>query len=193
MHHAVHVAKHRLHSANALAVKLGCCHCNLCCVALHDALAGGHRGAPGCGDVGFELLAFATVAFGTVVQFIMGAADCARFGVEQAELLALRQIENATQFIAACVRSARASMPKGSKLGHQLPGLAGWVLRLVVQGGLRIFDKIDALHYATLTQPPALRWWDYGVMLGLKLATFSQQRWPWIGHIGALRCEEWRP
>ena len=56
-------------------------------------------------------------------------------------------------------------MQKGTPLVHQIPGRAGWELRLVVQGGLRILDKIEALHYTTLTQRPKLRWWDYGVML----------------------------
>ena len=52
----------------------------------------------------------------------------------------------------------------GSDLVHQLPGRAGWELRLVVQGGLRILDKIEALGFKTLERRPALRWWDYGVM-----------------------------
>ena len=53
----------------------------------------------------------------------------------------------------------------GSSLVHQIPGRAGWELRLVVQGGLRILDRIEALHYATLNQRPTLRWWDFPVML----------------------------
>ena len=46
-----------------------------------------------------------------------------------------------------------------------VPGRAGWELRLVVQGGLRVLDKIKALQYATLTRRPTLKWWDYPVML----------------------------
>ena len=53
----------------------------------------------------------------------------------------------------------------GSSLVHQIPGRAGWELRLVVQGGLRILDKIATLNYATLRQRPTLRWWDVPVML----------------------------
>ena len=53
----------------------------------------------------------------------------------------------------------------GSQLVHQVPGRAGWELRLVVQGGLRILDRIDALHYATLNTRPTLRWWDFPIML----------------------------
>ena len=98
-------------------------------------------------------------------RYYLPAADCARFGVSQADLQALKQTPDATQLIAACAGSARASMLKGMQLVHQVPGRAGWELRLVVQGGLRILDKIHALHYATLNQRPTLRWWDYGVMV----------------------------
>lgn len=86
-------------------------------------------------------------------------------GVSQADILAQKQTENATLLIAACAHSARASMLNGSQLVHRIPGRSGWELRLVVQGGLRILDKIEALHFATLRQRPRLQWWDYPVML----------------------------
>ena len=38
---------------------------------------------------------------------------------------------------------ARTLMNQGADLVHRLPGRAGWELRLVVQGGLRILDKIE--------------------------------------------------
>ena len=92
-------------------------------------------------------------------------ADCDRFGVLQSDLLACRQTENATHLIAACVDSARTRMQNGAALVHLVPGRAGWELRLVVQGGLRILDKIEALQFATLTRRPTLKWWDAPVML----------------------------
>jgi phytoene/squalene synthetase len=46
-----------------------------------------------------------------------------------------------------------------------VPGRAGWELRLVVQGGLRILDKIEAMGYASLTRRPVLRRRDYAQML----------------------------
>jgi hydroxysqualene synthase len=55
-------------------------------------------------------------------------------------------------------------MINGSKLVHLVPGRAGWELRLVVQGGLRILDKIKALHYQMLTHRPKLNTWDYLVI-----------------------------
>jgi squalene synthase HpnC len=92
-------------------------------------------------------------------------ADCQAFGVTRAELQALQQTPNATQLIAAQAKMARAMMQKGSELVHHLPGRAGWELRLVVQGGLRILDKIEALDYATLQTRPTLKPWDGAVML----------------------------
>ena len=47
-------------------------------------------------------------------------------------------------------------MLNGAPLALRVPGRAGWELRLVVQGGLRILDRIESLGYATLTQRPAL-------------------------------------
>ena len=56
-------------------------------------------------------------------------------------------------------------MEKGAPLVHRLRGRAGWELRLVVQGGLRILDKVDALRGASLHTRPRIRTWDWGVML----------------------------
>ena len=98
-------------------------------------------------------------------RYYLPQDQCQRFGVSQEDILALRQTEAATLLIACCVDSARASMLFGSQLVHQIPGRAGWELRLVVQGGLRILDRIEAVRYATFTTRPTLCWWDYPVML----------------------------
>lgn len=98
-------------------------------------------------------------------RYYLTEADRARFGVPQADILARRQTGDATKLIAACADAARVSMLKGSQLVHRLPGRAGWELRLVVQGGLRILDKIAALDYATLQTRPTLKWWDTPIML----------------------------
>ena len=98
-------------------------------------------------------------------RYYLPSEDCARFGVPQADILERRQTPDATQLIAHCVDLAGASMAFGSALVHQIPGRAGWELRLVVQGGLRILDKIKGLGYATLNRRPTLRWWDFPVML----------------------------
>ena len=61
-------------------------------------------------------------------------------------------------------------MPQGAPLVHRLPGRAGWELRLVVQGGLRILDKVDALQGASLCQRPVLRPLDWLRMAARALA-----------------------
>jgi len=73
--------------------------------------------------------------------------------------------ERLTQWMTQQVREARALMLSGEPLVHRVPGRAGWELRLVVQGGLRILDKIEALNYNTLHHRPKLRVWDAGLML----------------------------
>jgi squalene synthase HpnC len=91
--------------------------------------------------------------------------DCATYQVNQDELNALRQTPNATQLIARHARFAGTSMLKGSQLVHKVPGRAGWELRLVVQGGLRILDKIEGMNFATLRARPKLRIWDVPLMV----------------------------
>ena len=89
----------------------------------------------------------------------------AAHGVDEAHILGLDVNPNTTKLIAACADSARARMLKGSPLVKKVPGRAGWELRLVVQGGLRILDKMEAIHFATLRQRPTLNRWDGVVMV----------------------------
>ena len=86
-------------------------------------------------------------------------------GVRDADLQADSDSLIATKLIAAYAGSARATMLKGSQLACRIPGRAGWELRLVVQGGLRILDKIEAMHFATWRVRPKLGVLDVPVML----------------------------
>lgn len=61
------------------------------------------------------------------------------------------------------VAYARQLMMRGAALVHQVPGRAGWELRLVVQGGLRILDKIERID--TRLQRPRLYATDIATML----------------------------
>ena len=102
-------------------------------------------------------------------RYYLPADACAQWGLTQADLQASAgtglQSANATQLIAARAHSARSLMLLGSRLVHQVPGRAGWELRLVIQGGLRILDRMAASNYATLRERPTLRKWDYTVMV----------------------------
>ncbi|WP_235578090.1 squalene synthase HpnC [Pseudorhodoferax sp. Leaf267] len=66
--------------------------------------------------------------------------------------------------VAEQVRWARELMHSGAPLVHRVPGRMGWELRLVVQGGLRILDKIESMDCATWQARPKLRPWDGVVM-----------------------------
>jgi squalene synthase HpnC len=97
-------------------------------------------------------------------RFYFTAAAKAQHHVNDADLLALRQTPAITAMLKQCISEARTTMGMGAPLVHKVPGRAGWELRLVVHGGLRILDKIEALKFATLQQRPTLRAWDFAVM-----------------------------
>jgi hydroxysqualene synthase len=97
-------------------------------------------------------------------RFYLPEDTCAQFKVTRADLVSLKQTKNTTDLIAAQAINTMAMMQKGSKLVHLIPGRAGWELRFVVQGGLRILDKIKDLEYQMLTNRPKLNIWDYVVI-----------------------------
>jgi squalene synthase HpnC len=98
-------------------------------------------------------------------RYYLPQDDCARHGVTQAALLTREQTPEATALIAEQVAWARELMLQGAPLVHTVPGRAGWELRLVVQGGLRILDKIEQLQFATLQTRPKIRAADGPLML----------------------------
>ena len=97
------------------------------------------------------------------------AADCAREGVEPAALLAGHDSPAVRGLVASLVGWARELMLQGAPLVHTVPGRAGWELRLVVQGGLRILERIEALSYGTLGVRPTLGALDAVVIGGRAL------------------------
>ena len=99
-------------------------------------------------------------------RFYLPEADCTAHAVARADLLALRSTPATVALVLDCARWARSEMLRGAPLVHLLPGRIGWELRLVVQGGLRILDKLEALHGASLHQRPRIRAWDGPLMLG---------------------------
>ena len=92
-------------------------------------------------------------------------AECVRHGVEPETVLAGADSTEARAALRAQCDWARALMLEGASLVHGVPGRAGWELRLVVQGGLRVLDRIAALDFATLRERPALHAGDWVVML----------------------------
>ena len=85
--------------------------------------------------------------------------------VSETDLLDCSVNPQTTALIAANVAWAQTLMKRGAPLVKNVPGRAGWELRLVVQGGLRIAEKIEQLQFATLQQRPKLHASDGAVML----------------------------
>lgn len=98
-------------------------------------------------------------------RIYLPATDCARYRIDADGLLARRDTPQVRRLVADMVAWARQLMHSGAPLVHRIPGRAGWELRLVVQGGLRILDKIEAMQFATLQRRPTLRWYDFMIMV----------------------------
>ena len=94
------------------------------------------------------------------------------YGVTEADLLARHINPATTALVRQHVEAAQALMQRGAPLCLRVPGRAGWELRLVVQGGLRIAEKIERLGFATLQQRPKLTAWDTCVMVWRAVSRF---------------------
>ena len=92
-------------------------------------------------------------------------ADIASHGLSVESLLARQDSPASRGLIAEMTAWARALMLQGAPLVHRVTGRAGWELRLVVQGGLRIADKIEQLDHATLLQRPRIGKTDAPLLL----------------------------
>ncbi len=71
------------------------------------------------------------------------------------------------------VQRAREMMLSGAPLALRLPGRLGWELRLVIQGGLRILEKLESVDYDVFQRRPKIGKFD-SIVLGwraLRMAT----------------------
>lgn len=85
--------------------------------------------------------------------------DCRGYGIDPRDPAAAAAASRRALLEAECTW-ARSLMLAGSPLVHRVPGRAGWELRAVVQGGLRILDKIAALGHDTLHARPTVGAFD---------------------------------
>ena len=91
--------------------------------------------------------------------------DLVRFGVEEAQIgrgdtgggwKALMQFQT---------DRARALLMRGAPLATRLSGRIGLELRMIVQGGARVLDKLDAVQYDIFNHRPVLGTVDWPLML----------------------------
>jgi len=90
--------------------------------------------------------------------------DLQRFGVGEHEIVAQADTPAWRALMAFEVERARALMLRGAPLATRLPGRIGWELRLVIQGGLRILERIERARYDVFRRRPQLGKPDYLVM-----------------------------
>jgi len=91
--------------------------------------------------------------------------DARDHGLDPAHLARLRDSPATQALVKSLVGWARATLKSGHGLPLRLAGRIGWELRLVVQGGHRILDKIEAMDHRSLQQRPRLRPWDVPVLI----------------------------
>ena len=96
--------------------------------------------------------------------------DLARFGVREAQIAARDAGGGWPALMRFQVGRARALMLSGAPLATRLGGRIGLELRTIVQGGLRIAEKLDDAGGDVFRRRPVLRAWDWPVMLGRALA-----------------------
>jgi hydroxysqualene synthase len=82
--------------------------------------------------------------------------DLRRHGLDAATLATRPDDARSQALVRELCDWAGTLMHQGAPLALQLPGRVGWELRLVVQGGLRVLDRIAAMEHRTLHARPTL-------------------------------------
>ena len=91
--------------------------------------------------------------------------DLDRFGVTENDIDARRLTSRWSALMQFEIDRARALLHFGAPLARRLPGRAGFELRLVVQGGLRILERIEAARFDVFMNRPELGKGDWFAML----------------------------
>ncbi|PHY07810.1 MAG: squalene synthase HpnC [Alcaligenaceae bacterium] len=94
-----------------------------------------------------------------------------RFGVTE-EAIANGEVNAAWKALMQDqVTACRGLLHFGQPLGRRLPGRIGLELRLIVQGGLRILEKIEHVDFDVFERRPTLGVYDWTLMLARALRT----------------------
>jgi len=92
-------------------------------------------------------------------------SDLPRFRVSEEDIAAGRWSANWAALMDFQIDRARDMMLAGAPLVRALPGRLGWEIRLTVQGGLRILDRLRRHRGDVWRHRPKLGPWDWLVML----------------------------
>jgi len=95
--------------------------------------------------------------------------DLQRFKVTEAQIALGKADSNWRSLLAFEVQRTRALMLSGAPLTRTLPGRIGLELRLIVAGGLRILEKIEAVDYDVFRRRPQLKPLDWPILMAKAL------------------------
>ena len=109
-------------------------------------------------------------------RFYVPEADWRRHGVQGGRIDP--EMPAARALITDLVGWARSLMLSGAPLVHSVPGRAGWELRLVVQGGMRILEKTGAPNGNPFIRRPTVGWVDMPILLWRSLCMSTADRVP---------------
>ena len=97
-------------------------------------------------------------------RIYLPADELARFDVDTAQLDRKQADARWRALMKFELDRARALLLSGAPLALRLPGRIGWELRLVVQGGLRILEKIEQVDYDVFARRPKLGKLDWALL-----------------------------
>lgn len=83
--------------------------------------------------------------------------EMARFGVVERDIAAREAGPAWQNLLAFQINRARAMLESGAPLVRGLPGRIGLELRMIIQGGLRVLEKLDAARGDMFRHRPVLR------------------------------------
>lgn len=96
--------------------------------------------------------------------------ELARFGVAESAIADGGRDRHWPALMRAQTARARLMLESGAPLARRLPGRIGWELRLVIQGGLRVLERIDRADGDVFARRPRLRTRDWLLMTARSLA-----------------------
>ncbi len=106
-------------------------------------------------------------------RIYMPLDELGRYGIGPAEIDHFARTGQITavwsNFLGFFLEKTRALMLSGAGLPARLPGRMRWELALTMAGGLRILERIEAVHYNVFRHRPTLSWRDGPALTRLTL------------------------
>ncbi len=87
--------------------------------------------------------------------------ELAAAGLSPDDIAARRSDRAWSRFMRGQVERARALLVSGAPLGRAMPGRLGFEMRMIVAGGARILEHIDAAGGDVFRHRPVLKWRDW--------------------------------